>query len=58
MATLLRGRISWLVAIHCLNHRLELGVKDALTKTHMDEVTTMLTNLYYVYESEGAKSYW
>ena len=51
MAALLRQDIPSLVAIHCLNHRLELAVKNALTKTYMDEITTMLTNLYYVYEN-------
>ena len=50
MAALLREDMPWLVAIHCLNHRLELGVKDALSKTYMDEVSSMLINLYYVYE--------
>ena len=50
MATLIREDVPWLVAIHCLNHRLELAVKSAFTKTYMDEITTMLTNLYYVYE--------
>ena len=50
VAALLQEDVPWLVAIHCLNHRLELGVKNALTKTYMDEITTMLTNLYYVYE--------
>ena len=41
----------WLVAIHCLNHRLELGVKDALAKTNIDEISAMLVNLYYMYEN-------
>ena len=48
MAVLLWEDVPWLVAIHCLNHRLELGVQNALTKLYMDEITTMLTNLYYV----------
>ena len=50
MAALLREDMPWLVVIHCLNHRLELGVKDALRKTYIDEVSSMLINLYYVYE--------
>ena len=49
VAALLREDMPWLVATHCLNHRLELGVKDALNKTYMDEVTDLLTSLYYVY---------
>ena len=51
VVTLLRENIPWLVAIHCLNHRQELGVKDALKNTYMDEITTMLINLYYVYQN-------
>ena len=50
MAALLREDVPWLVAIHCLNHQLELAVNDALAKTYMDEITTMLTNPYYIYE--------
>jgi hypothetical protein len=49
VVALLRADMPWLVAIHCLNHRLELGVKNALYKTYMDEVTDLLTSLYYVY---------
>ena len=37
MAALLREDVPWLVAIHCLNHRLELGVKNALTKTYIQQ---------------------
>ena len=44
LVALLREDLPWLVAIHCLNHRLELAVKDAFTKTYMDEVSTMLAS--------------
>ena len=50
LVALLREDLPWLVAIHCLNHRLKFAVKDAFTKTYMDEVSTMLVDLYYVYE--------
>lgn len=33
LAGLLREDMSWLMAMHCLNHRLELAVKDALKGT-------------------------
>ena len=51
LAALLRQEMPWLVAVHCLNHRLELAVKNAFANTYMDEVSSMLTNLYYVYEN-------
>ena len=50
LATLLRGEVPWLVAIHCLNHQLELATKSAFSKTFMDDVASVLMNLYYVYE--------
>ena len=50
LAALLRKDMPWLIAMHCLNHRLELSAKDAFKKTYMDEISTMLTSLYYVYE--------
>ena len=40
--------MAWLL---CLNHRLELGVKGAFTKTYIDEISAMLVNLYYVYKN-------
>ena len=49
MAALLREDVPWLVAIHCLNQT-RTGSKNALTKTYIDENTTMLTKLHYVYE--------
>jgi hypothetical protein len=49
LAAVLREDMAWLVAIHYLSHRIVLGVKDALNKTYMDEVTDLLTSLYHVY---------
>ena len=51
LAALLQEDMPWLVEIHCFNHRLELGVKDAFAKTNIDEISTMLENLYYVYKN-------
>ena len=45
----IREDLPWLVAIHCLNHRLELAAIDAFAKTYMDEVSSMLVDLYYLY---------
>jgi len=50
LAGLLREDMSWLMAMHCLNHRLELAVKDALKGTFITAVTDMLTSIYYFYE--------
>ena len=50
LVALLRKDMPWLIGMHCLNHRLELSAKDAFSKTYMDEISTMLMNLFYVYE--------
>ena len=49
-AKLREDSITWLKAIHCFNHRLELAVKDSLTKTFLNEIIEMLQNLYQVYQ--------
>ena len=33
-----------------MNHRLELAAKDAFSNTYLNEVSTMLVNLHFVYE--------
>ena len=33
-----------------MNHRLELSAKDALSDSYLNEVSTMLVNLHFVYE--------
>ena len=40
----------WIVGIHCLNHRLELAVKDAFGKTPFDDICTLLNNIHSVFE--------
>ena len=49
LVALLQEDMPWMVAIHCLNHRLELAAKDALKNSYMTDVTDMLMNLYYIY---------
>ena len=39
-----------LTSIHCLNHRLELALKEAFKGTYVDKVEEMLMSLYYLYE--------
>ena len=55
LATLLRGEVSWLVAIHCLNHQLELATNAAFSKTFMDDIASVLMDLYYVYEKSSKR---
>jgi len=43
-------KMPWLVGIHCLNHRLELAVKDAFARTAFTEICVLLTNIHSVFE--------
>lgn len=38
----LQEDIPWLLPVHCVSHRLELAVKDALKATYFDEVHIVL----------------
>ena len=55
LAALLRGELPWLVAIHCLNHRLELAAKNGFAKTYMDDVSTLLMDMYSVYKNSSKR---
>ena len=50
VALLRDDEMPWLVGIHCLNHRLELAIKDSFKATYFDDVIEMMTSLYYLYE--------
>ena len=50
LSALLKEDMPWLVAVHCMNHRLELAAKDACSTSFLDEISTMLLNLHYMYE--------
>eukprot|EP00731_Ephydatia_muelleri_P006686 Em0003g934a len=50
LSALLKEDMPWLVAAHCMNHRLELASKDACSTSFLDEISTMLLNLHYMYE--------
>ena len=50
LSALLKEDMPWLVAVHCMNHRLELAAKDACITSFLDEILTMLLNLHYMYE--------
>ena len=48
LSALLKRELPWLVAIHCMNHHLELAAKDAFSSSCLNEVSTMLVNLHFV----------
>ena len=51
VATRLKEMAPWLIAVHCFNHRLELGVKDAFTGIKaFEDVDELLLKLYYFYQ--------
>ena len=50
LLALLKEDMPWLVAVRCMNHRLELAAKDACSTSFLDEISTMLLNLHYMYE--------
>jgi len=44
----------WLLSIHCISHRVELAIKDALGKvTEFVNVKELMTTLYYVMKNSG-----
>ena len=51
VCALLKQELPWLVAVHCMNHRLELAAKDAFSSSYLNEVATMLVSLRFVYEN-------
>ena len=55
LSALLKEDMPWLVAVHCMNHRLELTAKDACITSFLDEISTMLLNLHYMYELEESQ---
>ena len=55
IAVRLQDEYPWLLPIHCFNHRLELAVKDALSKMFYDDIIDTLTLLYYFYHASGKR---
>lgn len=47
---LIEKELQWIFWMWCLAHRLEISVKDSLTRTVFDSVDDMLMKLYYIYE--------
>ena len=55
LLTKLRHEMPWLIGIHCLNHRLELAIKDAFKGTVFDEICTLLSNIHAVFERSSKR---
>lgn len=43
----------WFVKIHCINHRLELAVKDAFYDSVFKKVDSFYTNIYSLLQDSG-----
>jgi len=56
LTKLRESEMPWIVGIHCLNHRLELAIKDAFKGTAFDEICTLLSNIHTVYEKKSQMS--
>jgi len=50
LIALLQNKSPWLVGLHCLNHRLELAVKDACKGSMFDDVITALQKIYAIFK--------
>lgn len=44
---------NWLVSIHCINHRVELAVKDALTETRFKEIDEFYQSNFNLLKNSG-----
>ena len=52
---LVKGRLSWVVWVWCMAHRLKLVVNDALKGTAFNVIDEFLLRLYYPYEKSPKK---
>ena len=48
--TLLKEKAPWIQGIHCFNTRIELALKDAFRTTSFEELDSMLSKFYYLYQ--------
>ena len=51
VATRLQKDGTWLVSVHCFNHRLELAVMDAIVDIYYDDVTIVYNQINALYHS-------
>lgn len=50
VGALLKHTVPWLLQIHCLAHHLELGIKDCMKGTYMDDLVKLRVSVYYFYK--------
>lgn len=57
LATLMKNEgIDWLVPVHCVSHKLELAIADALKPTTVfSEINDMIVKVYYLYKNSPKK---
>ena len=51
----LQASMPWIVVFWCFAHRLELALKDALSKTYFTTVGELLLRIYYLYKKSPKK---
>ena len=45
----------WMLKIHCVPHRMELGIKDAFHKSYFNQIDKVLVDLYYMFKRSPKK---
>ena len=55
VSTLLKDKSSWLIAVHCSNHHIELPVKDTFENIFFEEIDKMLVFLSYSYQKNSKR---
>ena len=55
MLTRLQSSMPWLLKIHCVTHRLELALTDALKGSYYNEIDQLMMHLYYMYRRSAKK---
>lgn len=49
VAAELKKQCPWLLSVHCLNHRLELSIKDYVQSTYLSDIFSLLTDIHEFY---------
>ena len=47
---ILRQNSPWIIGFHCMNHRLELAIRDACKESLFDDVFLVLRNIHSIFE--------
>lgn len=54
LLTQLQDERPWMLKIHCVNHRIELSVKDAMDTAYFKEAEKFYTSNYYLLRNSGS----